>query len=251
MGACHRWGAMGSLFATLLLAACGLPDADRPNPPLADLADYQRRCERLDSTLQRARVVYEAQASMKRGDPAVVAAAVTLDEATPPEQVLRRAGATAEPGFLVSCHVEARLRVSPYEFEVDQADWVDRSLLTMDTARWSWQLTPKMGGTQTIVLQVRPVVKIRDDLTGTVSRADPAEASIAEFETKVDVAVPWTERPQETLSRLAAMFQVAEGAVVAATGLVIAVGGLLSALGVRMRRRKRKDGEPSTDEPAP
>src|SRR5690242_9164976 len=125
-----RWSAAGCAITVLLLSGCGTAkEENRSAIPssLAGLSDYRQRCESLDSTLQHARVVYEASQTMTRGEAAAVAAAVTLDDSAPPEQVLHRANATAEPGFLVSCHVEARLRASAYEFDVDQPDWVDRS----------------------------------------------------------------------------------------------------------------------------
>jgi hypothetical protein len=61
---------------------------------------------------------------------------------------------------------------------------------------------------------------------------------IQQYDTAVDVSVPWTERPQETMSRLAATFKVAEGLVKAMTLFVLAVVALGAALGIR-RRRKR------------
>lgn len=244
-----RWTAVGCAITVLLLSGCGTAkEENRSSVPssLAGLSDYRQRCESLDNTLQRAQVVYEASKTMTRGEAAAVAAAVTLDDSAPPEQVLHRANATAEPGFLVSCHVQARLRASSYEFDVDQSDWVDRSLLTADTAHWSWYVTPKIGGAHTLVLQLRPVVKVRPEGSGSESTAADLDASIAEYETSVDVNVPWTERPQETMSRLAATFQVAEGLVKAVTGLVVALGALLTALGVR-RRRRRNAAERATE----
>ncbi|HEX6499841.1 MAG TPA: hypothetical protein VF054_12525 [Micromonosporaceae bacterium] len=239
-----RWGAVGCACAVLALSGCGTAKVAAPSSvptSLSGLSDYRHRCESLDSSLQQARVVYEPTKTMTRGESAAVAAAVTLNDIAPPEQVLHRANAISEPGFLVSCHVQARLRASSYEFDVDQPDWVDRSLLTADTARWSWYVTPKIGGEHTLVLQLRPVVKIRPERSGNESTAADLDASIAEYETSVRVTVPWTERPQETMSRLAATFKVAEGLVKAVTGLVVALGALLAALGVRKRRRRRAD----------
>jgi hypothetical protein len=194
--------------------------------------------------MQPARVIYEAEKTMTRGDPAAVAAAITLDVATPPDQVLRRPDAEGESGFLVSCHVQARLRVSQYEFEVEENSWIDRSLLTSDTVRWSWFVTPKVGGTQTLILQVRPVVVITDPDASTAPMVTESDASIMELETTIHVAVPWTERPQEIMSRLAAMFKVAEGLIKAITAVVLALGVLFAALGARkwLQRFRRGRG---------
>jgi len=260
MSSCLRHRvAGGRVLAALLLTTCGgctvannAPDAGSASrySSLPGFSAYQRRCEGLDRTLQQARVVYQAETTMTRGDPSLVAAAVTLDQTTPPDQLLRRSGATGESGFLVSCHVQARLGASQYSFELDQTDWVDRSLLTANTARWSWYVRPKIGGTQTLVLQVRPVVKIRAGNADTTTAAE-GNASIAEFETKVHVTVPWTERPQETMTRLAATFNVAEGLVKAMTGLLTAVLALFGALGLGrligwLRARYRNRRPPST-----
>ena len=184
-------------------------------------------------------MLYEARKKMTRGDTDTVTAAVTLDQSVPRVKVLhRRDDVTAEePGLVVSCRIQARLHASHYQFEVGDESWVARSLLTTDTARWSWYVTPKIGGTHTLVLDVRPILTLNNTETEQVS----AEASnVQEYETSVHVRVPWTERPQETMSRLAATFKVAEGMVRAITLLIVALVALGAALGIRGRQRKRR-----------
>ena len=183
-------------------------------------------------------MLYEARKKMTRGDADTVTAAVTLNQSVPRDKVLhRRDDVTAEePGLVVSCHIEARLNASHYQFEVSDKGWVARSLLTTDTAHWSWYVTPKIGGSHTLVLDVRPIVTLRNSQTKQVS---VETANVQEYETSVDVRVPWTERPQETMSRLAATFKVAEGLVKAITLLIVALVALGAALGIRGRRRKR------------
>jgi hypothetical protein len=208
-------------------------------PLWADLEAYRRRCARLNARGAWARVLYEAHKEMTRGDPEAVTAAVTLNQSTPPKLVLHRAGATAEPGVVVSCHVQAQLSASRYEFDVDAKDWVERSLETADIARWEWMVTPKVCGTQTIVLSVQPIVTVKAP-AGTKEPPVPGKApNVQQYEMRVHVNVPWTERPQETMSRLAATFKVAEGAVKALTGLIVAVLALLGVLGIRSWRKKR------------
>jgi hypothetical protein len=183
-------------------------------------------------------VLYEARKEMTRGDTDTVTAAVTLDQSVPRDKVLhRRDDVTAEePGLVVSCRIQARLNASQYQFEVGDKGWVARSLLTTDTAHWSWYVTPKIGGTHTLVLDVRPILTLNNTETEQVS----AEVSnVQEYETSVHVRVPWTERPQETMSRLAATFKVAEGLVKAITLLMVALVALGAALGIRGRQRKR------------
>jgi len=222
-------------------------DAPRPAAPTGGLAAFRRRCQTLDLDGARARVLYEASRDLTRGRSAAVAAAVSLEMKTPPDQVLDRSGATADPGVVVvSCLLQAQLSASPYDFEIDDTGWVERSLLSSDTARWSWYVKPKVGGTQTLTLRLRPIVKLRRN--GRVDVTMSAEdADVQQYETRVHVSVPWTERPQETLSRLAATFKVAESAVEAATLLVTAIIALAVALGIRRRKRKRT----GPAEPAP
>jgi hypothetical protein len=51
--------------------------------------------------------------------------------------------------------------------------------------------------------------------------------------------VPWTERPQETMARLASTLKVAEGLVKAMTLLTLALVAFGAALGIRRRRTRR------------
>jgi hypothetical protein len=184
--------------------------------------------------------VFQARTEMTRGESNAVTAAVTLDQTTPPTRILHRPGAVAEPGIVVSCRIRAQMTASTDDFDVDQHGWIERSLLATDTARWSWYVTPKIGGTHTLVLKVQPIVAVRP--TGGVAAPLPASASsdIGQYETRVHVNVPWSERPQEVMSRLAETFNVAEGMVKALTALVLAVIGLLAALGIRRKRGRAK-----------
>jgi hypothetical protein len=138
---------------------------------------------------------------------------------------------------VVSCLIQAQLTSSPYEFEVHPTGWAERSLLTRDTVRWFWYVTPKVGGTHALVLNLRPIMKLRPLGNATVS-VRGTESNVQQYETSVRVHVPWTQRPQETMSRLAATFKVAEGLVTTLTGLVAALVALGAALGIR-RQRKR------------
>ncbi len=190
----------------------------------------------------RARILYEARREMTRGDAETVAAAVTLDASTPPDQILRRGGAADEPGVIVSCRVQARLVASPYEFELSERRWIERSLLTGDTARWSWYVTPKVGGMHTLVLNVRPIMKVLQTDGVPTSVVAAGGSNVQEYETAVHVEVPWTERPQETMSRIAATLKVAEGLVRAATALLAALLALVTVLGIRRRRKGRGSG---------
>jgi hypothetical protein len=215
-----------------------LTEDEAAPPGWAGLDAYRQRCRDLDLRGAKARVLYEARKEMTRGDSASITAAVTLDKSIPRQEVLhRRDDLTAEePGLVVSCRIDARLRASHYQFEVSGRGWVARSLLTTNTARWSWYVTPKLGGTHTILLDLRPILLLHDTETGS---ATAETANVQQYETSVHVSVPWTERPQETMSRIAATFKVAEALVKAITLLVVALVALGAALGIRGRKKTR------------
>jgi hypothetical protein len=233
-----------ALLVAAVLAGCGdvapsLTVTSPPSPEWAELAAYEKRCHRLDMRGANARVVYEARKEMTRGSTTTVVAAVTLNGSLPPSRVLHRPGAAAEPGIVVSCRLQAQLSASKYDFDIDDRGWVERSLLTSDTARWAWQVKPKVGGNHTVFLNVRPIV--RSDKAGYLHAAEGSD--VQQYETSVHVNVPWSERPQELMSRLAATFHVAEGMVKAMVGFVLAVAALLAALGIRRRRNKRLESQ--------
>lgn len=187
-----------------------------------------------------ARIDYEKRKKMTRGDTELVKAAVTLNQAVPPKEVLDRAGAVGVPGIVVSCSLQARLTASRYEFEIEQTGWVRRSLLTTDTARWAWDVTPKVGGQHSIVLSVRPIVvqeKSSDDEDRVLEGEEAA--NVQQYEIDVAVDVPWAERPAELMTRIAATLSVAEEMVKALTALIVAGAILLGVLGIRKTRRER------------
>ncbi|HET8823048.1 MAG TPA: hypothetical protein VFM57_16015 [Thermoleophilaceae bacterium] len=192
--------------------------------------------------------MFEARKKMTSGETNTVVAALTLEQSLPPARVLRRKEAAEEAGVVVSCRVQARLRGSHYDFELETEDWVERSLLTTDTARWSWHVTPKLGGEHTLVLQVRPIVEFRRAQDRSIL-ASASRSNVQEYETSVDVSVPWSERPQETMTRLAATFNVAEDLVKALTGLLVAMSLFCSAvLGLRFwKKKKTKQRQASPD----
>jgi hypothetical protein len=143
---------------------------------------------------------------------------------------------------------------SKYEFEVDERGWVERSLRN-DTARWSWHVKPKVGGRQTIVLYVRPILRVREEgspreVTSS-GDASPEELDVQTYESKVDVKVPLLQRPSETVSSLAGTFKVAETMVLAVTGLIVALGSLAGALGIRRRRKPATEGQGADGGTAP
>jgi hypothetical protein len=184
---------------------------------------------------------------MTRGDTATVTAVVTLDRTMLPSRVLQSAGAVAAPAIVVSCAIEAQLSAPLYDFNLNEHEWVSRSFLTSDTARWTWYVGPKIGGTKTLVLNVRPIVRVHhvdeSEASNIVERAD-----VQSYPIKVQVRVPWTERPAEIMSRLAGTFKVAQGLVEGITGLLLALAALATTAGIRHSKAKRApprtSGEP-------
>lgn len=239
-----------------LVASSGLMGGDaggpgnipqiRPPPPLepepGQLAEYRSRCERMNRGGAQARIDYEKRRDMTRGDTEVVKAAVTLNQTVPPRKVLDRVGAEGVPGIVVSCSLQARITASRYEFDIEQNGWVPRSLLATDTARWAWDVTPKVGGQHTIVLSVRPIAVQEEPLDdSTQILASEEDANVQQYEINVAVNVPWTERPAEFMTQVAATLAVAEEVVKAFTALIVAGAVLLGALGIRRSRRRRAE----------
>lgn len=234
-----------ALFGAVQLSGGGMPGdpggpAGQISRPPQGLTDYQQRCEDLNNHMAAARVVYQAKQDMTRGKSAVVTAAVTVDATVPAAKVLRRATAVAEEAFIVSCRLQARVRASAYDFSIDQKGWTSRSLLTTDTARWQWYVTPKTGGTHTLILELRPVVRVRrESPTGAPKTSDIGDidtADVASYETTAHVSVPWSQRPAALMTVSAKTLGVAEGLVKSVTAMLLAVAALVGAWRVVRRR---------------
>ncbi len=227
----------------LAVGGCGSSSSSGPPqeqlaPRYAGLGTYKHRCNEITTRGAIAQVVYEPSQNMTRGDTATVTAAVTLNRSVLPNRVLQSSGAVAAPAIVVSCVIEAQLSGSGYDFNVDNRAWVPRSFLTADTARWTWYVGPKIGGTQTLVLNVRPIVNIHTTRSSS-SFVTAETADVQQYPIKVHVNVPWTERPAEVMSRLAATFKVAQGLVEATTALLVAVSALLGFVLHKRSRSKR------------
>jgi hypothetical protein len=248
--------AAGCVALTLAASGCGSssepghasssgskPTEQPTTPEYAGLSAYKRRCSQIDLKGALAQVVYKPRQQMTRGDTTTVTAAVTLDQSALPSRVLRSTGAVASPAIVVACVIEARLGASSYIFNLDERGWLSRSFLTSDTARWTWNVGPKVGGTQTLTLEVRPIVRLAP-ASGSSDFAGAESSDVQSYPIKVQVKVPWTERPAEVMSRLADTFKVAQGLVEATTALLAALLALAAVLGIR--RSKAKDATAST-----
>jgi hypothetical protein len=184
--------------------------------------------------------VYESDKQMTLGDSDVVRAAVTLDQSTPPDKILQRTGAAQETGLVVSCRLQARLSASPDAFDVSETGWISRALLASQTQRWDWHVTPRIGGTHTLILYVRPIVKTTYH---NVEEALAAESDVRDYATRVHVNVPWNKRPEEFMTRVASTLNVTTGLVKAFAALIVALGAVLTALRGLRGRRSRSTGD--------
>jgi hypothetical protein len=173
---------------------------------------------------------------MTRGNTSTVTAALTINRSVRAPEVLRSEGAVAAPAIVVSCLVDAQLTASPYDFNLNDQRWIERSFLTADTAKWSWFVGPKIGGTQPLVLKLRPIVEMRRVNSSFVT----AETSnVQQYEIRASVSVPFSERFPEVMSRIAASFKVAQSLVESITGLLTALAAFLAFVGIKRWRKKR------------
>src|SRR5215211_8429988 len=123
--------------------------------------DYLRRCRQATTAIVRANVVFDPEMRMTRGSSFTVKAIVTLKTQLPPDEVLPGRAATSAPLY-VACEVEGSLSGDSEEFGIQPAGWQSRSLVGGQDADWTWLVKPKVGGTHSLVMALRPVVKISE-----------------------------------------------------------------------------------------
>lgn len=208
-----------------------------PPPQYAGLSSFERRCDEINRRGAIGRVVYDGRQHMTRGDTSPVTAAVTINPNAQPREVLQSTGATAGPPSIVTCSISAQLTASPYQFNVSDPGWQTRSFLTTDTASWVWYVGPKLGGTHTLLLSIRPIVAMRST-TSQGGYVSTSSSDIQQYEIGANVSVPWTERPAEIMSSIAANLKVAQGLVEATTALIVALVALAAALGFKRRSNR-------------
>lgn len=232
-------------------SGAGVGGGSQPTTPdYAGLSAFERRCGLITARGAFARFVYSPSETMTRGDATAVTAGLTLNGSLPARQVIGGPGAVGVPGVVVSCRVQAKLTASTWDFNLDNQGWEERSFLATDTARWSWDVGPKIGGTHTLTLYVRPLTYITPVQGNRTDGNFPgyvgaANSEIQDFAITANVRVPWTEIPAEIMSRVAATLRVAQGLVESATLLVGALVAMAAALGFKRAREQR---EPSTAE---
>lgn len=210
------------------------------------MSRFERRCEEITKEGADAKIEYPSRKKMTRGNTELVTAVVTLNNELPSEAVPGKPG--SERGLVVSCSAEARLRGSKYAFSIDDTNWQQRSFVTSNTVSWTWEVGAKIGGEQTLVLDVRPIVSIRAARNS--SGAIPNREIVRSYPIKVDVSVPWAERPAEVMSRLADTFKVAQGLVVTLTALLTALIAFAGTVGIKRRKAKAPKSKKSRTRPS-
>lgn len=194
---------------------------------------YKERCQRLNQSFEPANVIYNPTEGMRRENSKIIEAAVTLRTELPPQEILKTKEAVAEE-LLVSCVIEAELRADEAEFGIQPQGWKSQSLLTSETARWTWFVTPKRGGKHELVLAFRPVIAVADK-SETSRELLGVEASTQPYRIMVDVSVPGDQWVADKFDRATALLKSAEGMVTAFAALAVAIIALLA---VKWRRGK-------------
>jgi hypothetical protein len=165
-------------------------------------------------------VIYARELTMERGVSTLVAAAVSVDRSTPASKVIEGAPSVDDSvAVRVSCQVEAQLAGDPAVFVISDTTWQSRSLLTSPTATWYWFVTPRRGGDQALVLNVRPIVRV-ERVTGTSTLGD-VPASTETFGISVAVGVPMDQAAAEVLGRIEGFLLSLEGLLTAIAGVVV------------------------------
>jgi hypothetical protein len=162
------------------------------------LDQFVARCQEATEGLSRANVVYDPEIQMTLGGTKTVTAVVTLDTRLPAERLLPDQEATSRP-ILAACEIQARLRGDRDEFIVQPFDWESRSLVEALDANWTWLVAPQMGGTFSMVLDLKPIVKLGGRSTDQVSSR---ELTTVSYPVTVEVSAPADERITDMATRI-------------------------------------------------
>lgn len=225
----------------------GTPPTASPKPGMdvtdVEYQEYLHRCVQATKGIARANVVFDPEMTMTRGSSSTVTAVVTLNTQLPPDQVLPGKGAASEQLY-VACEIEGSLFGDEEEFSVRPTDWQSRSLIGDQDAKWTWVVKPRMGGTRSLVMDLRPVVKV-EDASGELKTQSLTTVS---FESTVHVRVPADQAISDAATRAKVMFDSLSGLIKAMTLLVAVSIALGTALGLRrlarwIRQRRRRPAD--------
>ena len=226
---------MAVLVGGVLAGGCGSagstaggPSAAPPSPTtrqpgeLVGLPDYRKRCRQMALKWATAHVQKPSPAERKLhfADASTMTAAVKL-YATPADAVLHRQG-TPDEQVKVSCVIEAQLVPDSHEFTIEPTGWVTRSFLNRDTARWVWQVTPTKGGDHSIILALRPVVRLDQHAVG--SDLETVETTeVVPYKVGVHVAVPWYSKPSDLMHQVTGLLIDAKAMFAALAATLVAL----------------------------
>jgi len=248
-GSAVRFGRVSSVLSVIIclfLAACGTnktsPDLEPPGVGSSRYSDYKAKCLEATGTLDRANIVYDPDIIMTRGLSSSVTAVLTLKGQLPPDQILPGAGARSETLY-VTCRVDGMLLSDNEEFDIQSADWQPRSLVGDQDAKWVWIVKPKVGGTRTLILSLRPMVTLSDSSGVLYTQA----MTTASFESAVHVKVPPDQTVTGAATRAKLMFDSLSALAKSMTVLIGALCALGVALGcrrlIRLIRKRRRTVE--------
>lgn len=213
--------------------------------PESDYQDYLRRCVQATKGISRAQLVFDPEMSMTRGSSTTVTAVVTLNTRLPPDRVLPGKEATSVQLY-VACQIEGSLIGDEEEFSIRPTGWQSRSLVGDQDAAWTWVVKPKMGGTRSLVIDLRPVVKIKDSL----GELETQSLTTISSESTVHVRVPADQVVADAATRAKVVFDSLSGLVKSLTLLVAASLALGTTIGLRglvrrIRHRRRRPANAS------
>jgi hypothetical protein len=103
------------------------------------------------------------------------------------------------------------------EFDIQPTGWEPRSLIGGQNAKWIWIVKPKIGGTLSLVMKLRPVVKV-EQRSGKIQLNRP---TIVPFQSTVDVGVPADEILADRATRTKTVLDSLSGMVKALLGLLV------------------------------
>jgi hypothetical protein len=211
-------------------------------PDVIRYMEYIKRCHQATRELAEANVIYDPDMEMTLKESKTVTALVTLNTKIPPDQLLPNRGAKAD-AIYVACEIEARLSGGVDEFTIQPADWQSRSLVGTQDAKWTWIVAPQVGGTRSLVMELRPIVKRENRSKGGTNSEILTTAS---FESTVHIKVPADQRISDMAIRSRVVFNDLTGAAKALYALVLAIFVLAGVLGGRSLKqrlgRRRKAG---------
>jgi hypothetical protein len=209
--------------------------ADVPGPSQYEL--YVERCRRATRDLPQADVIYDPDIQMTLGVSKTVTAVVTFDTELPPEKILPGQGATSEK-ILVACEIQGQLRGDSREFSIQPSEWESRSVVGAQNAKWTWIVVPQVGGTHTLVVDLKPIVRVEDPAVAAGVTSE--DLTTNSFESTVHVGVPADQRISDMANRARVVFDNLSALMKALLGFLTAMAAVFTTRWFKGRRDSRR-----------